>query len=142
DAPQKQARVILRLTAYIILFCSFLVYPPNAYFFLVFTVWKTTCLDNVKGARSQIYEEISMVTLLSVAYFCYAKFLNPFVVRYALGVNAGLPPGGPYQIALASDLGSRVSVARDYFDLAFSLWPVGYSRAFLFVLPPLLILWL
>ena len=105
---------------YAVLFLAFLIYPPSAYYFLVFTVWKSLFGD--LQLRAIALDNLVLI-IMSVAYLVFAKFINlplslPFSPDYA--VHAATSSN--YSLNLNDDILEKGKVLASLGQIAVGLW--------------------
>jgi hypothetical protein len=118
---------------YLALFLAFLIYPPSAYYFLVFTVWKA--LFGNQPIRAIVSENLVLV-VMSLAYLIYAKYIN-------LPLSALLSPDNAvramaasnYSLGLAHDLPEKANTLISLGQITFGLWGADiFDRFWRFVI--------
>jgi hypothetical protein len=122
-----------RLRGYVVLFLSFLIYPPAAYYFLVFTVWKGL-FGNQPAIR--IIPEVAALAAMSLAYLLFAKFINhPLAVFLSSEKDLLAISTSPYSLALAGSLAGKAEVLRDVVHIGLGLWGADiFGKAWRFAL--------
>lgn len=105
---------------YAVLFISFLIYPPTAFYFLVFSVWKALYSNY---PVTKIIQENAVLVIISVAYYIYAKFIN-LPLATLLSPNDALAALGAsnYSLNLANNLFDKAEVIKDISHITFGLW--------------------
>lgn len=118
----------LASSGYGTLLVAFYIYPPTAYFFLVFTFAKVVFTTGGRWRihRREVIGELTGCFLVGVVCLGSIKLFALFLVKAVFGPAAPGPPGGAYQVALAWSLAARTPVIRDLFAMVTPLWFVDF----------------
>lgn len=125
--PSRKAPIAVGLA---LLFASFLIYPPNAFFYLLFTCWRAAFAAADRRRLSRAAIDFVILGAMSGAYVLAAKLLVLPFMKAAFGLGRINRPRGTYAVNFASDIERTISVALEYVTAASNLWLMGWSGIF------------